>query len=94
MGSLSGSNNAILVSKCQNLRNLKVTLQVTEDLITLNNHGFSLQLNCYPQPTPTVNGKPLRWVQYVIAVVNNSVQWGIQVLFRADRTQGDAGFRF
>jgi hypothetical protein len=78
MGSLVGSNNAILVNKCKSLRNLTVSLQVTEDLITLGNHGFSLQLNCYPQPTPTVNGKPLKWAQYVIAVQGNSVVWGIQ----------------
>jgi len=80
MGSLSSSNNAILVSKCQNLQNLTVSLQVTQDLITLGNNGFSLQLNCYPQTNPqsTYRDKPLNWFQYVIAVENNSVQWGIQ----------------
>src|ERR1035441_3507278 len=80
MGSLSSSDNAILVSKCQNLQNLTVSLQVTQDLITLGNNGFSLQLNCYPQTNPqsTYQDKPLNWFQYVIAVENNSVQWGIQ----------------
>jgi hypothetical protein len=78
MATFVGSNNAILVNKCKSLQNLKVTLKVTEDLITLGNQGFSLQLNCYPQPKPTVNGKPLYWAQYVIAVVGNSVEWGIQ----------------
>jgi hypothetical protein len=34
MGSLRGSNNAILFNNCKNLQNLAVTLQVTEDLIT------------------------------------------------------------
>jgi hypothetical protein len=55
-------------------------VQVTQDLITLGNNGFSLQLNCYPQTNPqaTYRGKPLNWFQYVIAVVNNSVEWGIQ----------------
>ena len=73
---LIGNNNAILFDRCKNLQNLTVTLQVTQDLITLGNNGFSLQLNCYPQTTPTVNGQPLKWIQYVIAVDNNSVQGG------------------
>ena len=70
MGSLSSSNNAILVNKCQSLQNLTVSMQVTQDLITLGNNGFSLQLNCYPQTKPqaTYQGKPLNWFQYVIAV--------------------------
>jgi len=80
MGSLGSSNNAILVSKCQNLQNLTVSLQVTQDLITFGNNGFSLQLNCYPQTNPQsiYQGQPLKWFQYVIAVENNSVEWGIQ----------------
>ena len=77
---LSSSNNAILVDNCKSLQNLIVTLHVTLDLVTAGNNGFSLQLNCYPQTNPqaTYNGKPLNWFQYVIAVENNSVQWGIQ----------------
>ncbi len=78
--SLSSSNNAILVDNCKSLQNLTVTLHVTLDLVTSGNNGFSLQLNCYPQTNPqaTYSGKPLNWFQYVIAVENNSVQWGIQ----------------
>jgi hypothetical protein len=77
---LGSSNNAVLVDNCKSLQNPTVTLQVTEDLITAGNNGFSLQLNCYPQTKPqaTYSGKPLNWYQYVIAVVNNSVEWGIQ----------------
>jgi hypothetical protein len=77
---LSSSNNAILVDNCKSLQNLTVTLHVTLDLVTAGNNGFSLQLNCYPQTKPqaTYNGKPLNWFQYVIAVENNSVLWGIQ----------------
>lgn len=94
MASLSGSNNAILVNKCKSLRNLTVTLRVTEDLITLNNAGFSLQLNCYPQPTPPVNGRPLIWIQYVIGVVSNSVEWGIQYWSAQPVPKGTPGFGF
>jgi hypothetical protein len=77
---LGSSNNTILVDKCQSLHSLTVTLQATEDLITQGNNGFSLQLNCYPQTNPqsTHSGKPLNWAQYVIAIDNNSVEWGIQ----------------
>jgi len=74
------SNNIVFVDKCRSLQNLTLSLQATRDLITLGNNGFSLQLNCYPQthPQSTHRGKPLIWAQYVIAVQNNSVQWGIQ----------------
>jgi hypothetical protein len=77
---LSSGNNTIYVDNCQSLQNLIVALWVTQDLITSGNNGFSLQLNCYPQTKPqaTYLGKPLNWMQYVIAVENNSLQWGIQ----------------
>jgi hypothetical protein len=49
-------------------------------MVTSGNNGFSLQLNCYPQTSPqaTYRGKPLDWFQYVIAVDNNSLLWGVQ----------------
>ena len=50
MSNLSSGNNAVLIDNCQNLQNLAVTLHVTEDLVTVADTGFSLQLNCYPQP--------------------------------------------
>jgi len=77
---LSSSNNLVLVDSCKSLQNLTVTLHVTLDLVTSGNNGFTLQLNCYPQTNPqaTYRDKPLNWFQYVIAVENNSVQWGIQ----------------
>ena len=70
----------ILFDKCNSLHNLNVSMQVTEDLITRGNNGFSLQLNCYPQinPQSTHSGKPLNWAQYVIAVYSDSVRAGIQ----------------
>src|SRR5580658_7334060 len=76
----SSSNNIVLIDNCKSLQNLTVTLQVTHDLITLGNNGFTLQLNCYPQTNPQASygGVPLKWFQYVIAVDNNSLGWGIQ----------------
>jgi putative hemolysin len=81
MGSLSSNNNEVLVDNCQNLRNLTVTLNVARDLITLGDTGFSLQLNCYPQPTSKSQGQTLNWFQYVIYVggpVNNQIGCEIQ----------------
>ena len=77
---LGSGNNAVLVSNCNSLQNLTVDLWVTEDLVTAGNNGFSLQLNCYPQTNPqsTHEGTPLNWAQYVIAVENGQLQWGIQ----------------
>ena len=90
MAFLAGANNAVLINNCQNLSNLTVQLQVTEDLITLEDTGFSVQLNCYPQigaitPNSTqgttfpgeVVGQ-LEWFQYVLIVTNNSASFEIQ----------------
>jgi hypothetical protein len=77
---LNSSNNAVLVNNCQNLQNLTVTLNVTEDLVTLGNTRFSLQLNCYPQIgskapnfTPETGDSSLTWFQYVVIVENSQV---------------------
>jgi hypothetical protein len=85
---LSGSNNVVLFDNCQSLQNLTVTLLVTEDLTTINNGGFFLQLNCYPQPgikpqgqTPTeqeVGDLALTWFQYVVILQNGSSSLEIQ----------------
>ncbi len=77
---LSSGKNAVLFDNCKSLQNPTVTFHVTQDLVTLGNNGFSLQLNCYPQTNPqaTYRGKSLMWYQYVIAVTNNVVQWGVQ----------------
>jgi hypothetical protein len=74
------SKNVVLVDNCKSLQNLTVILHATVDLVTVGNNGFSLQLNCYPQTKPqaTYRDKPLKWFQYVIAVEDNSVQWGVQ----------------
>jgi hypothetical protein len=81
VSSLGSSNNAVLVSDLPNLIDPIVTLQVTEDLVTQGNTGFSLQLNAYPQVTSSCQGQSLNWFQYVIYVggpVNNQVGWEIQ----------------
>jgi hypothetical protein len=85
MNSLFSTNNVVFVDNCKSLHNLGVTLEVTEDLVTLGNTGFSLQLNCYPQiaskspnATPQTGDGSLTWFQYVLYVTNNQVTWDIQ----------------
>jgi hypothetical protein len=85
MAFLSGANNSVLVDNCQNLFNLTVQLQVTEDLVTLGDTGFSLQLNCYPQigaitpnATPQTGSGQLSWFQYLLTVANNQITFEIQ----------------
>lgn len=105
MAFLSGSNNAILIDNCQNLFNLTVQLQLTEDLATVGDTGFSLQLNSYPQPTAiTPNSTPgttfpglvvgqLDWFQYILIVGNNQITWEIQYWANAQsfQTAGPGG---
>jgi uncharacterized protein (DUF2147 family) len=77
---LSSSNNTILVDACKNLQNLTVTLTVTQDLVTVGDTGFSLQLNTYPQTTSSAQGQTLNWLQYIIYVgfPANDLGWEIQ----------------
>jgi hypothetical protein len=72
MSILLSNNNIVLTDKCNSLQNLTVRLVVTEDLVTVGNTGFSLQLNTYPSPGQTSQGQQLNWFQYVIAIQNNS----------------------
>jgi hypothetical protein len=74
MGFLSGSKNVVLVSQCNNLAGLTWTFQVTEDLVTVGNVGFGLQLNCFPQAGQTFQNQTLDWFQYGLVVGNVSGQ--------------------
>jgi hypothetical protein len=65
---LAGSNNSVLIDNCDALQGVTVKLAVTEDLVTTNNGGFSLQLNCYPLSGTTSVGLVLNWIQFVIYV--------------------------
>ncbi len=79
MGFLSGNNNVVLVSQCNSLQELTVTLQVTEDLVTVGNVGFGLQLNCFPQANQVFQNQTLNWFQYglVIGDCNGELQAGM-----------------
>jgi hypothetical protein len=69
----SSNTNAVLTDQCQALGNVTVNLEVTEDLVTFGDGGFSLQLNTYPLSGDnriTVLGKTLDWIQFVFQVNN------------------------
>ncbi len=75
---LSSGNNNILNNNCQNLRNLTVSLAVSQDLVTYQDVGFSFQLNAYPPPGEHSQGQTLTWFQYIIYVQNGSLYYEIQ----------------
>ena len=75
---LSSSNNAVLFNGCQSLQNLVMTLNVTQALVTVGDTGFSLQLNCYPQPGSLSQFQTLNWFQYIIYVSGGNLWWEIQ----------------
>ena len=87
---LRGGTNAVLINNCENLSNLTVQLQVTEDLVTVEDLGFSLQLNSYPPiGAKTPNSTPettrpgdlpgqLNWFQYLLIVTGNRISFEIQ----------------
>lgn len=67
-----GSQNYELVgTNCQNIQDLTVILDVSEDLVTSQNGGFSLQLNTLPPPGVTSVGLTLNWIQFTLYVSNN-----------------------
>ncbi len=66
----SSNNNAVLTDQCRALGNFGVGLGVLEDLVTADDRGFSLQLNCYPMPGVSVVGLPLNWIQFTLYVSN------------------------
>jgi hypothetical protein len=70
MTTWSSGTNAVLTDQCQALSDVTVSLAVTEDLVTDDNGGFSLQLNAYPMPGVTSVGLTLNWIQFTLYVSN------------------------
>jgi hypothetical protein len=75
---LSGANNSMLINNCANLANVGVSLAVSQDLVTYQDVGFSLQLNCYPPAGQLSQGQTLNWFQYIIYVYKNTLFYEIQ----------------
>ena len=68
MAFLSGFTNVTLISQCSNLEGLTVTFTVTEDLVTVGDTGFGLQLNCFPQANQVFQNQTLNWFQYGMVI--------------------------
>lgn len=84
----SSANNAVLFNGCQKLDGVTVRLSVSQELVTYQDLGFSLQLNAYPPPglqnqgqsltQQQVGSLDLTWFQYIIYVENGQAWWEIQ----------------
>jgi len=74
----ASNNNAVLIDNCNNLPNLSVLLEVTEDLATTNDGGWSLQLNCYAPPGQYCQTSQVNVFQYIVIVQGGSLAYYIQ----------------
>jgi hypothetical protein len=74
----SSNNNAVLVDGCNNLQNLSVLLEVTEDISTTAGSGWSLQLNCYPPAGEYCQTSQVNWFQYMVIVQGGNLAYYIQ----------------
>ncbi len=74
----ASNNNAVLIDDCNNLQNLSVTLEVTEDIATTDGGGWSLQLNCNPPPGEYCQTSQVNWFQYIVIVQGGNLTWYIQ----------------
>lgn len=74
----ASNNNAVLIDSCNNLQNLSVLLEVTEDLATTNGGGWSLQLNCYAPPGQYCQTSQVNVFQYIVIVQGGILQYYIQ----------------
>jgi hypothetical protein len=78
-----GSQNYELVgSNCENIQGLTVILDVSEDLVTSQNGGFSLQLNTLPPPGVTSVGLTLNWIQFTLYVSSNPAYGNNEAAFQ------------
>lgn len=74
----ASNNNAVLIDGCQNLRNLSVLVEVTEDIATTTGSGWSLQLNSFPPTGRYCQTSPINWLQYIVIAQGGSLSYYIQ----------------
>lgn len=74
----ASNNNAFLINNCEILENLSVLLEVTEDVATTDNGGWSFQLNCYPPPGEYCQTSNVNWMQYIVYVMDGELRYEIQ----------------
>ena len=74
----ASNNNAVLIDSCNNLQNLQILLEVTEDLATTDGSGWSLQLNCYAPPGQYCQTSEVNWLQFIVIVQGGSLAYYMQ----------------
>jgi hypothetical protein len=74
----ASNNNAILINDCNDLQDLSVLLEVTEDVATTDGKGWSFQLNCYPPVGEYCQTSQVNWMQYIVYVGGGSLRYQIQ----------------
>jgi hypothetical protein len=74
----SSNNNAVLIDNCNNLQNLSVLLEVTEDIATTDGNGWSFQLNCYPPAGEYCQTSQVNVFQYIVIVQGGNLDYYIQ----------------
>jgi hypothetical protein len=74
----ASNNNAVLIDGCNNLQNLTVLLEVGLDIATINNGGWSLQLNCYVPPGHYCQTSQINVLQYIVIVQGGILEYYIQ----------------
>ena len=74
----ASNNNAVLIDGCNNLQNLSVLLEITEDIATTDGNGWSFQLNCFPPPGVYCQTSQVNWFQYVVYVQGGNLVYEIQ----------------
>jgi hypothetical protein len=74
----ASNNNAVLIDGCDNLQNLSILLEVTEDIATTTGGGWTLQLNCYPPPGQYCQTSQVNVFQYVVYVQGGNLAYEVQ----------------
>jgi hypothetical protein len=74
----ASNHNAVLIDGCNNLQNLSVTLEITEDVATTAGSGWSFQLNCYPPPGEYCQVSQVNILQYIVYVQGGNLAYEIQ----------------
>jgi hypothetical protein len=62
----ASNNNAVLIDGCEDLQDLSVLLEVTEDVGTTDGSGWSFQLNCYSPVGEYCQASQVNIFQYIV----------------------------
>jgi hypothetical protein len=76
---LGSWSNYFIYSDCRHLTGVKVSLVITQDMLSSN--GFGFQLNCNPP-----SGKTCTWQQYAICIDTLGNVWGVVNNWNAEGT--------